>query len=323
MLSQRAELHLLEAEAFHAARRAVLERWDALDVRPSSLAGRSLPDTAGELGPYLDGILEAVPEDVPDLPAGATVRAVVAPHIDTRCGGAGYAAAYSAAKDLRPKRVVVLGVGHAMDEGLYCLTDKDFETPLGRVPTDAEAVAALREAGGAVVSPGDFAHKSEHSVELQLGFLQRLLPQRSFGLVPVLCGTARALPSYTRGAFREAAGGFLEALRGLLDEDTLLVAGVDFCHVGPKFGHQKTGRELEGEADAHARGLLGRFVDGDVDGFWEESTGVDDAYNVCGFLALATMLEVLGGTPVLLGHEFWHESTTNSAVSFAALAVTA
>jgi len=202
-----------------------------------------------------------------------------------------------------------------MDEGLFCPCQKDFTTPLGVAANDAATSAALAKAAGDALSLDDFVHRDEHSIEFQLIFLQRILGAESFSLVPVLCGNLmHGLPEYTRAAYQEAAGGFLAGLRELAaDPQTLLVAGVDLCHVGPKFGHQAQASELLHEAGAHDRALLAAVAKGDADALWAESARVRDRYHVCGFSALAALLEVLGpGQNQILSYQMMQEEPTQS-----------
>ena len=66
--------------------------------------------------------------------------------------------------------------------------------------------------------------------------------------------------------------------------------------------------------------MLHALTERDADSFWKESGRVRDHYNVCGFAALACLLEVLPpGGGRLLGYEMWHEEPTRSAVSYAAV----
>ena len=105
-----------------------------------------------------------------------------------------------------------------------------------------------------------------------------------------------------------------------LAEGALLVAGVDFSHIGPKFGHQSPASQMDTDASAHDRSLLDALCAQDAERFWEESVRVKDRFNVCGFSALALLLEVLPPCKThLLHYEVWHEEPTRSAVSFAAV----
>jgi hypothetical protein len=152
--------------------------------------------------------------------------------------------------------------------------------------------------------------------------LQHLLKDRAFTIVPVLCGfVGSGLPEFTREAYLGKASSFVGALREIVSErETLVVAGVDFSHVGPKFGHAVSARHLTGRSEAHDKSLLASLSDFNAEQFWEESKRVQDEFNVCGFSALALLLEVL---PPCKGHllhyDTWHEEPTRSAVSFASM----
>jgi AmmeMemoRadiSam system protein B len=321
--------YLMDSRRYRAARERVAQDFQACPTRACALGGRSYPNDADALRDWLDNILaEGKPQGAASL---GRLKALVAPHIDPPVGAAGYAAAYGllqATEAPQPRLVLALGVGHGLADGLFSLTVKDFETPLGMVSNAAELVRELLAAGERCALPrvcasNDFAHRSEHSIEFQTLFLKHLLANEECVLLPILCGSLlHGLPEYSRQAFREATGPFLDALAAIVaQEDVLLVAGVDFSHIGPKFGHRETASALEPLASAHDAALLGHLVRQDADAFWAESSAVRDGYNVCGFSALATLLEIL---PPCAGqslhYQLWHERPTRSAVSFAAAA---
>jgi MEMO1 family protein len=314
---------LLDSPVFRTARRAMVEEFTLMQVRPPSHAGQSYPSDPAELSRRLEGILQRSPK----RPGDGRVSAVVAPHIDLSAGEMGYASAYGKIRGSRASRIVILGVGHRQEDAPFSVTCKDFDTPVGKVCTDRDAVIRLQRAAPGPLSPDDFAHRSEHSVEFQTLFLSHLFRDRNVRIVPVLVGPVTLFQGeYSRKAFREAAGPFLDALRALLSDarETLLLAGVDLSHVGPKFGDQLPAQALQLESEAHDRALLACLAAGDAEGFWKESIRVRDRYHVCGFGALATLLEVLPpGRGELLHYEMWHEAPTRSAVSFAALCFTA
>lgn len=320
--------YLLDSEAFRLAKGKIVSEFTHRSVRPASHSGGSYPDDPVALKSRLDEIMDAVANALPEMsPHSGKIRALVAPHIDISVGHASYALGYGMLRNATPTRVVVLGTGHQLHEGLFSLTDKDFETPLGIIKSDTEAVRRLKGAGRKMVAPDDFIHRSEHSIEFQSIFLQHVLKQQNFTLVPILCGSLQmGLPAYTRKAFVERAEPFLEGLKGILAQpghDTLLVAGVDFSHTGPKFGHDRTARAMENQSREHDQNLLKHLSEMDADQFWKESERVGDQYNVCGFSALACLLEVLPecrGT--VLDYRVWHEAPTESAVSFASVVFT-
>lgn len=314
------ESFLLDSERFRRARAEIVDRFTQQSIRPCSHCGRAYPAEGEELRLRLDGILAT---GGLEGRLGGQVKAVVSPHIDLRVGEQLYARAYRSLQGALPARVILLGVGHQLADHLFCLTEKDFETPLGRVGCDRPSVRRLRASAGMIISPDDFPHRSEHSIEFQLLFLQHVLPENSFTILPVLCGFIPSeVPEYRRKTYLDKAGGFLVALREIIleqAESTLVVAGVDFSHIGLKFGHERPASHLEAGAKAHDQALLGALCRQDAESFWEESARVKDAFNVCGFSALTCLLEVLPPCKgEVLGYDMWHEAPTSSAVSFAA-----
>jgi len=314
------ESFLLDSKRFRRARAKIVDDFAREPLRVCSHSGNGYPARPDELRNRLDEILSS--GSSPQHREG--IKAIVSPHIDLSVGSKEYSNAYAGLRGASPTRVIILGIGHRMSDRLFCLTDKDFQTPLGIVPADKSAVQKLRAGAPKVVSEDDFAHRSEHSIEFQILFLQHLLPENSFTIIPILCGSIHScIPQYRRSAYIESAGDFIDIVRGMLQEEserTLLVAGVDFSHIGPKFGHQQDARLMETQAASHDRFLLDSLCRLDAESFWAESARVEDRYNVCGFSALACLLEVLPSCRgEVLGYECWHEEQTRSAVSFASM----
>jgi AmmeMemoRadiSam system protein B len=320
LLAHLDESYLLDSDGFRKARDRMVQEFVSSPVRPCSHCGHAYPDNPAELRTRLEEILAG---GMAVRQTHGKVLALVSPHIDLSVGLKGYAAAYHGLGNAKPSRVIILGVGHQMLHGLYSVTEKDFSTPLGTVNGARPAVMKLKSSGKGVIVPDDFAHKAEHSIEFQVIFLQHILRKMPFQIVPILCGSLHAsLPEYRRSVYQDKAGPFLEALKELVGDpgqETLVVAGVDLSHIGPKFGHDMPARQFENRSEAHDRALLHHLLSMDADGFWEESARVNDRYNVCGFAALACLLEVLPPCKGrLLHYEIWHEDATRSAVSFAA-----
>ena len=316
---------LLESEKFIESRDKIVSEFVSSTLRPCSHCGTWYPANKGELEQRVEQILSQASVDA--HPKGDSVIALVAPHIDLNVGTKGYANAYTWLGSLDASRVIVLGVGHQMREGLFCLTAKDFETPLGLIRTDKDAVSELQGTVQQGLTPDDFPHRSEHSIEFQALFLKYLSKGEEFRIVPILCGSLwTGSSAYNRAIFVEKAGPFLERLQEMLqdkDNPTIIVAGIDLSHIGPKFGHDAPAAYLKGPAQAHDHALLDAALALDPEAFWEESTRVKDRYNVCGFTVLACLLEVLPESKgQLLHYEMWFEPPTQSAVSFCAAGFT-
>jgi hypothetical protein len=248
------------------------------------------------------------------------IRAVVAPHIDLKTGAETYGRVYAHLKGLAPERIVVLGTGHALGDALFSLTDKPYDTPLGAFPVDEPALRSLRAATSPLVSTDDFAHRMEHSIEFQVLFLRHFMP-RPIPMVSILCGSvAEWLDRVERPAHIPGASSLLEALRGIISGQTLVVAGIDLSHVGPKFGDAESGHVLEPEFKEHDCRLLEALCTGSAIDLWTEARRVGDRFHVCGLPVLAWLLELM---PDLEGrvvdYRVWHEAATRSAVSFAGI----
>lgn len=156
---------------------------------------------------------------VPDLPAGR-VDAIIAPHAGLMFSGAVGAYAYrAAATSNEPFEVAVLvGPSHSIAfEGVALWPDGAFATPLGEAAIDPAGAAAVL--ASPVVHARTSAHLREHSLEMQLPFLRRLLPD--VPIVPLLMGFQR------RETIEALAAALVAAFRG---RRALLVASTDLSH---------------------------------------------------------------------------------------------
>jgi len=314
--------YLLDSSRFKKARQEIISDFSAQTIRHCSHAGQSYPRQEEELHQRLDTILSSQDEIVPSY---GNIIGLVAPHIDLEAGRRIYSTAYQAIKGVRPERVIILGVGHSMRKEMMSLTTKIFETPLGRVETDKKAVGELMRAGKDILLKDDFAHRDEHSIEFQLIFLQHILQDVSFTIIPILCGSLIGyLPEYNRERYISIGHDFLTILADFMQDDkTVVIAGIDLSHVGPKFGHDMPASFIINESERHDKQLLHCLCTRDSHGFWSESERIKDRYNVCGFSALACLLEILPSCHGhLLGYEVFKEEPTRSAVSFAAAVFT-
>jgi AmmeMemoRadiSam system protein B/AmmeMemoRadiSam system protein A len=226
-------------------------------IRPAAVAGMFYPGGSVELGRDVLAMLDEtrIAPLVPGVPKG-----LIVPHAGYIYSGAVAANAYTL---LRPavgivRRVVMLGPCHRVAvRGLALPAATAFETPLGRVEVDADAVAALRKLPQVAVNGATHAH--EHSLEVQLPFLQQIL--REFRLVPLAVGAAAP----------EAVAEVLDALWG--GPETLIVISSDLSHYHPY-----------DEARALDRRTVQAIADFRVDIDHEQACG---ATPVTGFLAAA------------------------------------
>ncbi|MCX6921658.1 MAG: AmmeMemoRadiSam system protein B, partial [Verrucomicrobia bacterium] len=153
-------------------------------VRPAAVAGRFYPANPTELRDLINGMLSQVPPAT-----GPGPKALIAPHAGYLYSGPIAASAYARfipARDLIT-RIILLGPSHYVAlKGLATSSAEGFATPLGVVPVDLEAVRQARELPQ--VRELDKPHACEHSLEVQLPFLQTVLG--NFALVPLAVGDA-------------------------------------------------------------------------------------------------------------------------------------
>ncbi len=152
-------------------------------VRPPAVAGVFYPADAVLLKATLDSFLERHPPRIQETP-----KAIIVPHAGYVYSGPVAASAYACLTPARGRiqRVVLLGPAHRVAfSGLAVPSVDYFETPLGLVPVDKAAVERIATLPQVRVL--DEAHAFEHSLEVQLPFLQETLGE-GFEIVPLVVG---------------------------------------------------------------------------------------------------------------------------------------
>lgn len=148
-----------------------------MTVRAPAWAGQFYPDDPKELARRVDGLLDAAPPAKLEGP----VVAALCPHAGYEYSGACAAKAYKALRGQGFDLAVVVGTHYPYEQGLFLSPYDVYRTPLGEVPVAAEAARKLKAA--AQVALSSQAH-ADHSVEVQIPFLQRLLGK--FELLPLV-----------------------------------------------------------------------------------------------------------------------------------------
>jgi MEMO1 family protein len=184
-------------------------------VRRSAIAGSWYPDTAAAIAAEIGEYLEAARPPAQD----GDLRALISPHAGLRYSGPVAAFGYSLLRGRAACTVVLVGPSHRFAFGGSAVFARGtFETPLGRAAVDSDLADALLGASTGL-SADEKPHEHEHSLEMQLPFLQLLVPE--LRIVPVLMGTQ------SREEVDALAGALARALAG---RDALLVASSDLSH---------------------------------------------------------------------------------------------
>jgi len=197
-------------------------------IRPPAVAGVFYPVATNTLSEMVDTMLTRAGPAMPMYP-----KALIAPHAGYIYSGPVAASAYALLRDGGCiRRVVLLGPVHRVPVSGLALPETDFfSTPLGEVPLDKEAMESIAQLPQVVWS--EAAHAVEHSLEVHLPFLQRVLGK--FQLVPLAVGDASP----------EDVAEVLDALWG--NHETLMVISSDLSHYLP---YQQAQQVDQGTADS-------------------------------------------------------------------------
>ncbi len=214
-------------------------------IRPPAVAGSFYPESRADLMETVTTLLAAARAAISASPARETraPKAIIAPHAGYIYSGAIAASAFAAFAPIAAtiRKVVLLGPAHRVPvRGLALPESRGFATPLGVVEIDSGLARAASRLPQVRLQPE--AHAPEHSLEVELPFLQVLLGE--FKLLPLVVGEASG----------EEVGEVLEQVWG--DEETVIVISSDLSHYLPYDTARRVDRET---ADAILR------LDGPID----------------------------------------------------------
>ena len=185
LIDQFDQAFLLESDAFRLKKTAIMEDFAQKGIRMPVLAGTSYEKDPDRLRAHIASVEAGLPV-LPD--PGHDIVGILAPHIEIAAAEKAYVDAYRRIKGREYDLVIILGINHHGGPEPYCLTEKDYVTPLCTLNTDKEFVAELKEElPEGSVALYDFDHMMEHSIEFQTVFLAYYLGA-SARIVPVLCG---------------------------------------------------------------------------------------------------------------------------------------
>lgn len=221
-----------KAQARHAYREAA--------VRPAGFAGKSYEADRGQLKKQIDGFFSSKegPDFKPSANKGKLIKGLVVPTYELRQAGPIYAWAYKELQEAQqPDVLVIIGTAHAGLEGLFALTDKDFETPLGIVPVDRAIMDRLKALVPEYFEE-DMAHLSEHSIEFQLPFVQTNTgASAAIPIVPIL--SSFSAMSLSDPSVRASVERLLTALREAISasgKTVCIIAAGELAHLGMRYG---------------------------------------------------------------------------------------
>jgi len=193
------------------------------DTRPSPIVGQWYSSDARNLSAQVDGYIDAA--QLPKL--SGDVVAIMAPHAGHRYSGPVAGFSFSALRGLNPEIVAVISPMHQpYREPILTTAHAAYETPLGSIPVDKETIERLDVKLQEKLGFGFTAvsNDTEHSLEIELPFLQRAL-EEPFSLLPIMLRDQSARVAKTLG----------ESLASILSgRDAVLVASTDLSHFYPQ-----------------------------------------------------------------------------------------
>jgi AmmeMemoRadiSam system protein B len=328
MVRQLDEAMILDGPTFEA----FAQNYREAGRRPAALAGRSYPASARALKAQLEqffvGNRGAGSPTASGQPDANRLRAILSPHIDFQRGGPVYTWSYKElVEQSDADTFVILGVAHQYCRRRFVLTRKDFETPLGLVPTDRRYVDHIAEAAGDEFFDDELTHRNEHSIEFQVVFLQYLLGERrDFSIVPILVGSFHDLmqrgvdPIDDPDVKKFVAA--LQSAEAKSGKKVAYIGGIDLCHIGPEFGDPApVDPAFQSQIEQFDSAMLHHAAGCDPRGWFQQAAQVQNRWRVCGLAATYTLLHAIGPAQGrLLKYDQAIDNKRSCCVTFASMA---
>ena len=239
-------------------------------MREPAFAGRFYPADAAQCSAMVDQL----------IPHGAVREALgaLAPHAGWKYSGATAGLSLSAVAAAQPETVIIFGAVHVRDSNEASLfAAGSWRTPLGVLRVDESLAKRVLSCGHIQSDPA--IHRNEHSIEVELPFLQRLV------------GGMMILPIMVRpGPWAAEVGRVCATAAGELGRRVAFVASTDLTHYGPSFGFEPQGRGERGirwAKDVNDRRFIALVAAMDAEAVVPEAT---KNRNACGSGAVAATI---------------------------------
>ncbi|MGO8989588.1 MAG: AmmeMemoRadiSam system protein B [bacterium] len=319
-----------EGERFQEALRQKEEGFKNASFREAVFAGKSYEGDPDGLRTQLEGYFGGAngPGSLEQKKSTKGLKGVVVPHIDFQRGGFCYAFAHREIWERNGSPCfMIFGTAHTPMGNPFCLTRKDFITPLGKLSVDKELVDAIQSRCPDDLFKDESVHRSEHSIEFQCVFLRYLFPEpNSLKIVPILSGSfhesiERGISPMELKPIRQFIDALKEAVSSL-GREVCYIASADLAHMGVQFGDRDGVSEygLRGIAQEDQE-MLEYAEKMDAEGFFSSISRERDRRNICGLPPIYTMLKILEAREgKLLKYDQAFTPETQSVVTFASLA---
>jgi len=345
LLAKLDHAYFLDSPRFHERRRELQEEFSRSAVRAPTLAGTAYPADAEplrrQLGSYFAEARASAEVRAPtdsrsspdrrvdnvDARTRPRPKGILAPHIDLSHGGTTYARAYAELAGHEPPALcVILGTGHFGVENLFTATKKAFQTPLGTAQADSAFVEELDTRWERDLFADEFVHRTEHSIELQVLFIQHLWSGLQCPLIaPILCAFSHTSANSTAEQSEAAAiNEFADALKSAAEaqgKTVLFIASADLAHIGPRYGDPQPPDLADlGHIRERDREFLTIAERLDRHGCLAHIARDDNRRRICGFAPIYTMLGAMNASRgELLGYAKADVDGAGSWVTFASM----
>lgn len=298
LLEQFDQALLLEGDTYNEAKQQAVDAYRAAPHREPALAGASYPAEKSALQRMLKNYVDAAG----NVPASAAhSRAIISPHIDYQRGGSVYAQVWlSAAEAVREAElVIVIGTDHNGSYGTITLTPQNYASPLGVLPTDTALVDHLADVIGPERAFADeLHHRGEHSIELDIVWLQYMRQGQPCPVVPILTGSFRHFMLNEADIEEDPTiEAFIDALRDIMAKQrTLIVASGDLAHMGPAFDGLPITTAGYEQMKVDDQALMENLCQGEAGSFFDFMKAGQFERNVCGLSPFYFTLSALEKT---------------------------
>ncbi len=322
--------YFLESENFQTYYQQLVREFKEKPYREATHSGSAYPNQRHGVQSLVNEIVEKTPEDAAagnPSANGKKLKALISPHIDYFRGGQCYGYAYKRLKQ-NPghKLFIIFGTSHYGGKNHFIFTKKDYDTPLGRLKTNAKFIEKLETMLDMDLCEEEFLHRNEHSIELQAVFLKALFPSEDISIVPVLCGSFYEMTEEGKKPDDdEEIKKVIGAMKKLLREEqqeTMVIAAADLSHVGLMFGDKNpvTPGALDGlrEKDLETLKYAGDIL---PKKFFDDVAKDLSERKICGTAPIYyTLLFAEGCEGKLLNYDQWYGMEQGSTVTFASMA---
>ncbi|MEF8848138.1 MAG: MEMO1 family protein [Candidatus Thermoplasmatota archaeon] len=254
------------------------------ETRKAFAAGRFYESSPEKLKKQIKNCFleERGPGKLPNIIKGKkNVRGVVVPHAGYIFSGAIAAHSfYEIANNGFADNFILLGPNHSgTGSAISTITKGKWETPLGEISINQ---SLAKKIANDIIDMDETAHQKEHSLEVQLPFLQYIADKKDFGFVPI----SLSLQDYKTS--KEIAQIITKAIRKT-DGKTIIIASSDFSHIGFNYmSMPPKDMEVDDYAEKQDKKAIKKIIDMDPKGLIE--TVEDQNISMCGYGPVSAML---------------------------------